>query len=60
VAVYVDGVKVGGVNMRGSGTATRMAYVVSFGSPGLHRVTVMNASGGTYGRMGFDGVVSLS
>lgn len=60
VAVYVDGVKVGGVNMRGSGTATRMAYVVNFGSPGLHRVTVMNASGGTYGRMGFDGVVSLS
>ncbi|MFC6239173.1 zinc-dependent metalloprotease family protein [Longivirga aurantiaca] len=60
VAVYVDGVKVGGVNMKGSGTATRMAYVVNFGSPGLHRVTVMNASGGTYGRMGFDGVVTLS
>ena len=60
VAVYVDGVKVGAVSMKGSGTTTRLAYVVNFGTPGLHRVTVVNASGGTYGRMGFDGVITLS
>ncbi len=60
VAVYVDGVKVGAVSMKGGGTATRLAYVVNFGTPGLHRVTVVNSSGGTYGRMGFDGVITLS
>lgn len=60
VSIHVDGVKVGGVNMRGSGSSTRVAYVVNFGEPGLHRITVTNSSGGTYGRLGFDGVVVLS
>lgn len=60
VSVYVDGTKVGAVNMKGSGTATRLAYFVNFGTPGLHRVTVINASGGKQGRMGFDGVITLS
>jgi hypothetical protein len=60
VSVYVDGTKVGAVNMKGSGTATRLAYVVNFGTPGLHRMTVINASGGAYGRMGFDGIITLS
>jgi len=60
VAIYVDGKKVGALSMRGTGTSTRLAYVVNFPEAGLHRVTVVNASGGTYGRMGFDGVITLS
>jgi len=44
----------------GAPAPTRVAYVVNFGTPGLHRVTVVNSSGGTYGRMGFDGVITLS
>ncbi|MGD9954504.1 MAG: zinc-dependent metalloprotease family protein [Candidatus Nanopelagicales bacterium] len=60
VAIYLDGKKIGAVSMRGTGTATRLAYVVNLPDSAVHRITVMNASGGTYGRMAFDGVITLS
>ena len=60
VAIYVDGKRAGAVNMRSGSTSTRLAFVVSFPTSGLHRITVMNGSSGASGRMSFDGAVSLS
>ena len=58
-AVYVDGVKVATINLRASTTSTRVAWVGNFGSLDTRTIVVANASGGSNGRLGFDGYVRL-
>ena len=59
-AVYVDGVRVATLNLRASSTSTRLAWTKTFSKAGTHTVTVKNLSGGSYGRLGFDGYVWLA
>jgi len=59
VDIYVDGVKVDSLWMRSSTRSTRLAWVANWGAEGTHTITLVNATGGTYGRMGFDGYVRL-
>ncbi|MGD9954521.1 MAG: zinc-dependent metalloprotease family protein [Candidatus Nanopelagicales bacterium] len=58
VVVKVDGVRIAAVSMRGT-TGVRAAFATTFPTAGTHTVTVTNMTGGTYGAMGFDGVVVL-
>ncbi len=57
--VRVDGVRVAAVNLRSTSTGVKVAYAANFGTTGTHRVTVTNMSSGSYGALGFDGVVVL-
>jgi hypothetical protein len=59
-AVYVDGVRVATVSMRGTTARTRAAVVKTFAASGTHTVSVRNLGGGPQGRVGVDGLVVVS
>jgi len=57
--IYVDGKKYSSINLRAATTSTRVAWAWTFPTAGPHVITVINASSGSRGRLGFDGYVRL-
>jgi hypothetical protein len=57
--IYVDGKKYSSINLRAASTSTRVAWAWTFPTAGPHVITVVNASSGSRGRLGFDGYVRL-
>jgi hypothetical protein len=59
VAVYLDGHRVAILKQRSSRTGVVLAWARTFATTGSHVVRLVNLSGGTTGRLGFDGVASV-
>ena len=59
VAVYLDGHRVAILNMHASGSALRLAWTKYFPTLSVHRVSLVNLTGGARGHLGFDGAISL-
>lgn len=60
VAVYVDGARVAILDQRGARTSVTVAWSRTFATSGAHTVLLVNLTGGTSGRLGFDGTVALA
>jgi len=59
VAVYVDGVRVAILKQHANRNAVSLAWATTFAEKGSHTVRLVNLTGGSYGRIGFDGVASV-
>ena len=59
VAVYVDGRRVAILKQHSSRTGVVLAWSTTFAEKGAHTVRLVNLTGGTSGRVGFDGVASV-
>ncbi len=59
VAVYVDGHRVTILKQHSSRTGLVLAWSTTFAEKGAHTVRLVNLTGGTSGRLGFDGVASV-
>ena len=60
VAVYLDGTRVAVLNLHASRTSVVVAWSRTFAASGAHTVLLVNLTGGTNGRLGFDGTVALA
>jgi len=60
VAVYLDGTRVAILNLHASRTSVDVAWSHTFAASGTHTVLLVNLTGGTYGRLAFDGTVALA
>jgi hypothetical protein len=58
VAVYLDGRRVGTLNLRGNVSSLQLAWATTYASHGMHVVSLVNLTGGARGAVGFDGVVT--
>lgn len=59
VAIYVDGKWSANLNLRAAATSTRVVWSKDFGVNGAHTITLLNATGGASGVLGYNGLVSL-
>jgi hypothetical protein len=59
VAVYVDGRRVAILKQHASRTGVVLAWATTFGVKGAHTVRLVNLTGGSSGRLGFDGVAAV-
>jgi len=59
VAVYLDGRRVGILNLRSGSTTVRVAWTRTFAVSGKHTIRLVNLGSGSRGHLGLDGVVTL-
>jgi hypothetical protein len=59
VAVYVDGHRVAILKQHSSRTRVVLAWATTFAEKGAHTVRLVNLTGGSSGRLGFDGVACV-
>jgi hypothetical protein len=59
VAIYIDHRRVGYVKLRANRNSVVLAWTARFGDLSSHLVTIQNVTGGTRGKLGFDGVATI-